>query len=428
MTELYPGCFSATTPSGLEILVEPMPGFRGVALGLWIKAGSREDPPGKEGLAHFVEHMTFKGTKRRSALELAQSIDALGGHLNAATTAEYTFYYTEVLSTHVPEALEILYELVTMPRFSPEDLPRERVVISEEIRTAEDDPEDVAFRLLGETLWSGGHPLGKPVIGKLDSVGRIEIPDLWAFFDQHYHAKRMVLVACGGVEPEGFVTLAQKFAGEARNVANNFRTPPVPGSGLALAEKEIQQVHLALGFPTVPASAPERYALEVLNSILGGGVSSRLFQRVREELGLAYAVFSATAYFSDAGVLSVYAAAEERNLPRVMEVVYQEIGDLSRYPLPKAEVERAINRLSNAFLLNLDDPSGRMVRLGTAASLGRKPISPEEVLQRFAAVTPEAVQELAKKFLRPEKAAVAAVGPSAERIRKALRKVVEVKV
>jgi predicted Zn-dependent peptidase len=176
MTELYPGCFSATTPSGLEILVEPMPGFRGVALGLWIKAGSREDPPGKEGLAHFVEHMTFKGTKRRSALELAQSIDALGGHLNAATTAEYTFYYTEVLSTHVQEALEILYELVTMPRFSPEDLPRERVVISEEIRTAEDDPEDVAFRLLGETLWSGGHPLGKPVIGKLDSVGRIENP------------------------------------------------------------------------------------------------------------------------------------------------------------------------------------------------------------------------------------------------------------
>jgi predicted Zn-dependent peptidase len=157
-------------------------------------------------------------------------------------------------------------------------------------------------------------------------------------------------------------------------------------------------------------------------------VSSRLFQRVREELGLAYAVFSATAYFSDAGVLSVYAAAEERNLPRVMEVVYQEIGDLSRHPLPKAEVERAINRLSNAFLLNLDDPSGRMVRLGTVASLGRKPISPEEVLQRFAAVTPEAVQELAKKFLRPEKAAVAAVGPSAERIRKALRKVVEVKV
>lgn len=428
MIELYPGCFSATTSTGLQILVEPMPGFRGAALGLWIKAGSREDPPGKEGLAHFVEHMTFKGTKRRSALELAQSIDALGGHLNAATTAEYTFYYTEVLNTHVPEALEILYELVTMPRFSPEDLPRERVVISEEIRTAEDDPEDVVFRLLGETLWSGGHPLGKPVIGRLDSVSHIELSDLWAFFEEHYHSKRMILVACGGVDPRDFLALAQRFAEKGKEVSPNLRTPPVPGSGLALAEKGIQQVHLALGFPTVPASAPERYALEVLNSVLGGGVSSRLFQRVREELGLAYAIFSATAYFSDAGVLSVYAAAEEKNLLRVMEVVQREIADLARHPLPKNEVERAIQRLSNAFLLNLDDPSGRMVRLGTVASLGRRPISPEEVLQRFAAVTPEDVQELAKKFLRLEKAAVAAVGPSAERIRKALKGVVEVKV
>lgn len=427
MTELYPGCFSATTAAGLQVLVEPMPGFRGVALGLWIKAGSREDPPGKEGLAHFVEHMTFKGTRKRSALELAQSIDALGGHLNAATTAEYTFYYTEVLSQDAPEALEILYELVTMPRFSPEDLPRERVVISEEIRTAEDDPEDVAFRLLGETLWSQGHPLGKPVIGRIDSVSRIEVSDLWAFFERHYHPKGMILVACGGIEPEAFFEWAQKFGKNEVKGAESVRTPPSVGFGLAVAEKEIQQVHLALGFPTVPASAPERYALEVLNSVLGGGVSSRLFQRVREEMGLAYAVFSATAYFSDAGVLSVYAAAEERNLPWVAEVIYGEIENLAKKPLPKNEVERAIQRLSNAFLLNLDDPSGRMVRLGTLASLGRKPLSPEEVLRRFSAVTPEEVQELAKKFLRLEKVALAAVGPSAERIRKALRGFVEVK-
>ncbi len=426
MTEIYSGCFSATTSAGLQILVEPMPGFRSVALGLWVKAGSREDPPGKEGLAHFVEHMTFKGTRRRSALELAQSIDALGGHLNAATTAEYTFYYTEVLSQDVPEALEILYELVTMPRFSPEDLPRERVVISEEIRTAEDDPEDVAFRLLGETLWSQGHPLGKPVIGKLDSVSRIELSDLWAFFERHYHPKGMILVACGGVDPEAFFELAQKFGREGGAGTDGTRTPPIVGAGLAVAEKEIQQVHLALGFSTVPASAPERYALEVLNSILGGGVSSRLFQRVREELGLAYAVFSATAYFSDAGVLSVYAAAEERNLPKVVEVIYGEIENLAKSALSKGEVERAIQRLSNAFLLNLDDPSGRMVRLGTVASLGRRPISPEEVLHKFSAVTPEEVQELAKRFLRVEKAALAAVGPSAERIRKALRGFVEV--
>ncbi|MBC7317703.1 insulinase family protein [Candidatus Bipolaricaulota bacterium] len=425
MTELYTGCFSATTPAGLEVIVEPMPGFRSVALGLWVKAGSREDPPGKEGLAHFVEHMTFKGTQKRTALELAQSIDALGGHLNAATTAEYTFYYTEVLNTHVLEALSILHELVTMPRFSPEDLVRERVVVSEEIRSAEDDPEDVAFRLLAETLWADDHPLGKPVIGRLDTVSHVEIPDLWGFFEGHYHPKGMVLVACGGVEPDAVFQAAQMFTGEGKGTCQ-ARTPPRPRIGLGLAEKNIQQVHLALGFPTVPASSPERYALEVLNSILGGGVSSRLFQRVREELGLAYSVFSATAYFSDAGVLSIYAAAEERNFPRLIEVIHGEVEKLGKEGVPREEVDRAIQRISNAFLLNLDDPSGRMVRLGTVVSLGRKPISPEEVVQRFSAVTAEEVQELARRFLRPERAAWAAVGPSADRLRQILRNFVEV--
>lgn len=419
------GCFSAITPAGLRVFVEPMPGFRGAALGLWITAGSRDDPPGKEGLAHFVEHMTFKGTIRRSALALAQSIDALGGHLNAATTAEYTFFYTEVLNTHVPEALEILHELVTMPRFAPADLLRERVVISEEIRAAEDDPEDMVFRLLGQTLWPAGHPLGKPVIGELKTLGQIEIPDLWSFFREHYRPAEMILVACGGVEVSPFLEQAQRFGGENSGPGKVVRIPPTPGSGIALAERDIHQVHLALGFPTVSASAPERYALEILNSILGGGVSSRLFQRVREELGLAYSVLSTTAYFSDAGVLSVYAAAEERNLPQMVEAICGEIRALAATPPPPAEVARAVQRLSSAFLLNLDDPSGRMMRLGTLAALGREPLSPEEVLRRFSAVTPEEVQEAAQRFLALGKVAWAVVGPSETRIRRALRDFVE---
>ncbi|MCS7216711.1 MAG: insulinase family protein [Candidatus Bipolaricaulota bacterium] len=426
MTEIYPGCFAGEASSGLRVLAEPMPGFRSVALGLWVQAGGREDPPGKEGLAHFVEHMTFKGTTRRSALEIAQSIDALGGHLNAATTAEYTFFYTEVLSAHLPEAWDILVELVTSPRFAPEDLPRERVVVAEEIRAAEDDPEDTAFRLLGELLWRDGHPLGKPVIGRLDSVARIELEDLWRFFGRHYHPREMVFVACGGADPEKVFSLAERFPAREGAGDPRPRTPPQAGTGLALAERDINQVHLVLGFPTVPASAPERYALEVLNALLGGGVSSRLFQRVREELGLVYAVFSATAYFSDAGVLSVYAAAEEKKLPQVAAAIWEEIEALRRAPPAPGDVDRAVQRLCNAFLLNLDDPSGRMVRLGTLAALGRKPASPEEVVQRFRQVTPEAVQELAHRFLGSERAAWAAVGPSGERIRRALRPFVEV--
>lgn len=426
MNEIYPGCFAGETSGGLQVLVEPMVGVRGAALGLWVKAGGREDPPGKEGLAHFVEHMTFKGTTRRTALELAQSIDALGGHLNAATAAEYTFYYTEVLSAHVAEAWDILVELVTSPRFAPEDLLRERVVIAEEIRSAEDDPEDTAFRLLNELLWQGDHPLGKPVIGRLDSVSRIELEDLWRFFWHHYHPKEMVFVACGGVDPGQIFSLAEEFPTKSAFGDPLLRTPPRPRAGLTMVERNINQVHLVLGFPTVPASAPERYALEVLNAILGGGVSSRLFQRVREELGLVYAVFSATAYFSDAGVISIYAATEEKKLPQVVDAIWAEVEGLRRAPPKEADVKRAVQRLCNAFLLSLDDPSGRMVRLGTLAALGRRPLSPEEVVQRFTEVTPDAVQELAQRFLSAERTAWAAVGPSGERIRQALQPFVEV--
>ena len=426
MREIYPGCFAGETAAGLQVLVEPMVGVRGAALGLWVKVGGREDPPGKEGLAHFVEHMTFKGTTRRTALEIAQSIDALGGHLNAATTAEYTFYYTEVLSTHVEEAWDILVELVTSPRFAPEDLVRERVVIAEEIRSAEDDPEDTAFRLLGELLWEDGHPLGRPVIGRLDSVSRIELEDLWRFFGHHYRSEEMIFVACGGIEPEAMFSLAERFPAQGVPGGPVTRTAPQPRAGLTLAERDINQVHLALGFPTVPASAPERYALEVLNAILGGGVSSRLFQRVREELGLVYTVFSATAYFSDAGVLSIYAAAEERKLPQVVEAIWAEVEALRRAPPKEEDVQRAVQRLGNAFLLSLDDPSGRMVRLGTLAALGRRPLAPEEVLRRYGQVTPGDVQELAQRFLRAERAAWAAVGPSEARLRQALQPFVEV--
>ncbi|MFN3346990.1 MAG: M16 family metallopeptidase, partial [Candidatus Bipolaricaulaceae bacterium] len=257
-------------------------------------------------------------------------------------------------------------------------------------------------------------------------VSRIECEDLWRFFGRHYHPKGMIFVACGGVDPERVFSLAEKFSGKAASGNPVVRTPPQPRAGLTLAERDINQVHLVLGFPTVPASAPERYALEVLNAVLGGGVSSRLFQRLREELGLVYAVFSATAYFSDAGVISIYAAAEERKLPQVVEAIWAEVEGLRRAPPKDEDVKRAVQRLCNAFLLSLDDPSGRMVRLGTLAALGRRPLSPEEVIRRFGQVTPEAVQELARRFLSVERAAWAAVGPSGERIRQALRPFAEV--
>lgn len=420
MTEIYPGCYRGETASGLTVFAEPMPYLNSVSVGLWVKAGGRDDPPGKEGLAHFLEHMTFKGTERHSAAEIAEEIDVLGGHLNAATTNEYTFYYTEVLAGGLPAALSILEELATIPRLAEDDLARERVVIEEEIRTIEDSPEDVAFQLLHEALWTGGHPLGQPVVGRVASVAGLGLGDLRGFFRSRYALSQMALVAGGRVVPDELFSLASRFGSAHDPTGTPGRHPPQPGAGVALAERGIQQVHVVVGFPTVPIGSPDRYGIEVLNSLLGGGVSSRLFQRVREELGLVYAVFSATSYHSDAGLLAIYAATEERKLPQVVDLVGGEVDALAHCPPAPSDLSRAIQRLQNAFLLSLDDPSGRMVRLGTAAVLGRTPAAPEDVLRRLGAVAADEIQDLAQRYLVPDRAAWAAVGPSADRLRQLL--------
>lgn len=426
MTEIYPGCYRGQTASGLTVLAEPMPHLNSVSVGLWVRAGGRDDPPGKAGLAHFLEHMTFKGTARHTAAEIAQAIDVLGGHLNAATTNEYTFYYTEVLADGLPDAISILEELVTCPRLAPEDLAREKVVIEEEIRAVEDSPEDVAFQLLHEALWPGGHPLGQPVVGRLASVRALDLDDLWDFFSRHYTSPRMALVACGKVDPERLSDQAARFATIPERVEIAAWQPPQPGTGIALAERDVQQVHLVVGFPTVAVQSPDRYGIEVLNALLGGGVSSRLFQRVREELGLVYAVFSMTSYYSDTGALAVYAATEERKLPQVVDLLCHEVELLAQSPPPPSDLARAIQRLQNAFLLSLDDPSGRLARLGTSTALGRTPAAPHEVVHRLGAVTGEDVQALAQRFLNIDRSAWAAVGPSADRLRGLIRPCAEV--
>ena len=426
MEELYPGLYSHRLPSGLYILVEPMERVRSVALGVWVRAGSRDDPPGKGGLAHLLEHMAFKGTMRRSALEIAQAIDALGGNLNGATGKESTFFYTTVLEEGLEAALEVLGEILTQPRLAPEDLERERTVILEEIREAEDNPQDVALRLLFEQLWADGHPLGRPVLGTLEAVSRLSVEDVRGFFKQHYRPARMILAASGKLDCEELIGRVERVWPTGTDGEPPRRVAPVPKAGLAVGERQIQQVHLALGFPTVRAGAEERYGLEVLSAILGGGVSSRLFQRVREERGLVYTVASSTAYYTDAGALMVYAATEERRLPEVLEIIWREIEDLSRTPPTEEEVARAVARLRGSFLLGLEDPSGRMFRLGTNAALGREITPIAEVERRLLSVTPDEVRDLAARFLKPELAALALVGPSAARLERLGRPHVEV--
>jgi predicted Zn-dependent peptidase len=392
---------------------------RSVALGIWVRSGSREDPPGRGGLAHLVEHMSFKGTARRSALEIAQAIDSLGGNLNGATAKESTFFHTNVLAEGLPVALDVLGEMLTQPLFSPDDLRREQAVVLEEIRGSDDDPQDLVLRLLFSRLWTAEHPLGRPILGTQEEVAALTADDLWEFFRAHYRPANMVLAAAGRVEPEELLARALEIWPAERDGRARKRIAPTPSSGVVTASRDIQQVHLALGFPTVRADSPERYGLEVLSGLLGGGFSSRLFQRVREERGLAYTILSSTAYYTDAGALLIYAATEEKRLPETLGLIWDEIERVTSSTPSPEEVKRAIDRLRGGMLLGLEDPAGRMFRLGTNAAVGREILPVREVERLISQVTPEQVRELAERFLRPERAALALVGAAEERLRRA---------
>ncbi|MGY4706706.1 M16 family metallopeptidase [Candidatus Bipolaricaulota sp. J31] len=427
MREVYPGCFREELSPQLELVVELLPYANSVALGVWLSAGSREDPAGKEGLAHFTEHMVFKGTERYTAAEIARVIDSLGGQINAATSEEYTVYHSTVLAEGLETAMGILAELVTSPRFSPEDIERERGVALEEIREAEDSPDDVAMRLLEEALWGKDHPLGRPILGRAATVASISREDLQGFFENHYRNGRKAVVVCGKVEPEAVLELVTRLfdAGHGGGASAGRQAPECMGA-LRIETRPIQQVHIAIGFPALPAGAPERMALEVLHTVLGGGMSSRLFQRVREEKGLAYTVTSFVRYYTDAGYLGVYAAAEPKRVREILSIVMEEIADLGRAGPRADELARAKRRVRGLFLLGLETPGGRMGRLGWHSALGLPLSSPEEVLRELEAVTEEKVRQLAAEYLVPERASLALVGPEGAGLERFGREFMEV--
>ncbi len=426
MREVFPGCFEARLPAGLRVLANPMERVRSVSLGMWLQAGSRHDPPGRGGLAHLIEHMVFKGTKGRSALEIAKEIDALGGQLNGSTSKETTFFFTTVLDEGFAEGLSIIADLTTQPRLTSRDLDRERTVVLDEIRGANDTPEDVVFELLAARMWGADHPLGRPIMGSPAAVRSTTHQDLLEHFNRTYVAPNSVLVASGRLSAERVVEEAARLPWNGGATGVPASPAPSPGAGLSLAERDVQQVHIALGFPAVAAPNPRRYTVEVLSSLLGGGVSSRLFQRVREERGLLYTVFSSTSYYTDAGALIVYAACDGENLAQVLELIWEELEDMATSPPDPLDLDRAVQRLRSGFLLGQEDASGRMARLGTAASLGLPLLPPEDVLARLETVSAEQVQEMAQATFRPERATLALVGRSAERMERTARRLLEV--
>ncbi len=398
-------------PSGLRVVTEHVPGARSVSIGVWLPVGSVDETAEQAGAAHYLEHLLFKGTERRTGAQLAEEIDAVGGELNAFTAKEHTCFYAHVLDRDLPLAVDLLADVVMAATMAPADVELERRVVLEEIAMRDDDPEDLVGEAFDAALFDG-HQLALPVLGPEESIRALRRDALHGFWRRHYRPSRMVVAAAGNLEHGRAVELVDAaFPADA--------AAPVPparsngrlsgGTSVALQPSDIEQAHTLIGMPTAGRNDPRRHVLGALNTALGGGTSSRLFQRIRERRGLAYAVYSATAGYTGIGSLAVYTACSPEHLDEVVQLVFEVLDGLASSGLTAAELARVKGSMRGGLILGLEDPGSRMHRLGRA-ELDDRQRSVADSLASIDAVTGEQVAELAAELFRqPLTAAV--VGP-----------------
>jgi predicted Zn-dependent peptidase len=408
----------SVTGQGLRVISEPLAGVRSVALGVWIGVGSRFERADQAGISHFIEHLLFKGTPRYSAERIAQVFDGLGGEVNAATGRDYTVVYTRVLDEHLREAFGVVSDMLQRPGFF--ELDQEREVVLEEILMYEDDPQDQVHDLISHAVYPG-QPLGRPVIGTSAVIGSVPEDGVRGYHREHYTAPNMVVAAAGNVDHDRLVAMCEElFADLVAGDAHAFE-PAVPGRAtLAVKEKPTEQYHLCLGGPGLTRSDARRHAMSVLDTLLGGSMSSRLFQEIREKRGLAYSVGSYTVGYADAGQVGVYVGTREDNLATASGVIGDELRRLGREPVPAEELRRAKEHLKGRLVLGLESPATRMNRIGKAVLTDTELLSIDEIVARVDAVGPDDVLALAQEFWDPDRLSVAAIGPREEAVREAV--------
>jgi predicted Zn-dependent peptidase len=397
--------------NGLVVITEPMAHVRSVSVGIWLRSGSRGETAARNGLAHFTEHMVFKGTERRSAEEIARSVDSIGGMMDAYTAKEMVSFNAKVLDEHLPIAWEVLSDLALRPLFDEEETEREKQVVLEEIKMDQDNPESVVHELLIQNFWSG-HAIARPILGTPETVRGFSRAALVEGHRDWYVARNMVVTAAGNIEHQKLLDLvADEFAAQP---AGEMSAPgPIPEPHAAIAsqsKRELEQVHLVVGVPSVPLADERRYAVAVLNTILGGGMSSRLFQNIREKQGLAYSVFSEVNPYSDAGIMSVYAGTSLENTEKVLGLISDELRALKREPVTVEELRRAKDHLKGSMVLSLESTSARMSNLARQEMYFGRFFSTDEILAAVEAVTCEGVQAAAIEFFKPELVAATIVG------------------
>ena len=400
-----------TLASGLRLVTESMPHVRSVTVGVFLTRGSRHEDDEQSGVAHFVEHMLFKGTTTRSAQAIAQTIDSVGGQLDAFTAKEYAGYYIKVLDEHLPIAIDLLSDLVMRPAFNAPDIDREQSVILEEIKMVEDAPDDLVHEVFAQQFWSR-HPLGRPILGTPETVSSFDADGLREYFERTYLASNLVVAAAGHLEHGALRDLVERAFGDLpRGAAAGEDLPPAVTPGVVLRQKDIEQSHLCLGTPAYPQAHGDRHALYVLNTILGGSMSSRLFQHIREERGLAYAVFSNLTTYSDAGVITVYAGCAVEKVNEVVDLTLVELRALREAAVPPDELKRAKDHLKGSLMLSLENTSSRMSQLARQQLYFGRHFSLDELLGGIDSVSADDVQRVATELFRDGAPVGTIVGP-----------------
>ena len=403
---------STKLPNGIQVLTEHMPGLRSVTAGIWVRRGSRHEASNLNGICHFIEHAVFKGTHRRSARDIAIESDRLGGNLDAFTTHEMTGFALKVADRSLPAAFDLLADLLANPRFDQADLEREQKVILEEMKMVEDTPDEFLGELFNAAYFPE-HPLGRPIEGTRETVCSFDHQTISTFHAREFSPENLVVAAAGNIEHQRLVDLVSNSLqnGTSQSVSNPVTEPPAPAAPIIIEQKkELEQAHLVIAAPFPDAKSSERYAASLLSSVIGGGTSSRLWQTIREERGLAYSVGAGGSTFSDVGVFTIYAGASPEHLNEVVDLSVAELRRVVAESISEEELKLAKDQAISSILLGLESSSARVSALARQEIIHGRRISPEETIQKIERVTPDDMQSVARKFFTGDSLALGALG------------------
>jgi len=422
---LPPGVELSQLDTGLRVVTEVVPAVRSVALGLWVRTGSRDETPAQAGVSHFLEHLLFKGTERHSAIEISELFDGMGAATNAATSKESTHLHARFLDEHTERAFDLLSEMLLGPALPAEEIDSEREVVLEEIAMYEDEPQDRVHDVLAEALY-GEHPLGRRVLGRAEVIGSIPVPEIAAYHEARYVAPNLVVAAAGHVDHERIVQLARRHLAPGRGpAAANGREPLPAATGFRFYEKETEQYHICFGGPGISRADDRRFALAVLDAIFGGSTSSRLFREVREKRGLAYAVGSYTEQYVDHGMVAMYVGTRPENVAEACEIIGRELTALRDEGVSVEELARAKENVKGRMVLGMESTAARMSRNARSVLFDVPILSLDEMLAHVEAVDAAELSELAGELYDPDRLAAACVGPDEECFRSAVGAVSE---